>query len=59
MFAQVDVPWRKALTKVEGEEEYEALDKVERLEVYQDHIRQALDPHCPSLSALCTGRYHS
>ena len=56
MFAQVDVPWRKALTKVEGEEEYEALDKLERLEVYQDHIRQAL---CPSLSALCTGRYHS
>ena len=36
---QLELPWRKAQVKLEGEEEYEALDKFERLEVYQDHIR--------------------
>jgi pre-mRNA-processing factor 40 len=35
---QVDTPWRKAQSKLEGEEEYEALEKLDRLEVYQDYI---------------------
>ncbi len=35
---QVDTPWRKAMVKLEGEDEYEALDKLDRLEVYQDYI---------------------
>lgn len=35
---QVDTPWRKAMPKLEGENEYEALDKLDRLEVYQDYI---------------------
>ncbi|BDA45679.1 probable pre-mRNA-processing protein 40A [Coccomyxa sp. Obi] len=35
---KVDTPWRKAMVKLEGEDEYEALDKLDRLEVYQDYI---------------------
>ncbi len=35
---QVDTPWRKAMVKLEGENEYEALDKLDRLEVFQDYI---------------------
>ena len=39
--AQVDTPWRKAQTKVEGEDEYEQLDKVDRLDVFQEYIKCA------------------
>lgn len=38
LLPQVDTPWRKAATKLEGEDEYEALDKLDRLEVFQDYI---------------------
>ena len=38
-FVKVDTPWRKAQDRLAGEEEYEALDKIDRLEVYQEHIR--------------------
>ena len=38
LLVQVDTPWRKAMVKLEGEDEYEALDKLDRLEVYQDYI---------------------
>ncbi len=37
--AQADSRWGKVQVKLEGEDEYEALDKFERLEVFQDHIR--------------------
>ncbi|KAK9903919.1 hypothetical protein WJX75_000518 [Coccomyxa subellipsoidea] len=37
-FIKVDTAWRKAMPKLEGENEYEALDKLDRLEVYQDYI---------------------
>ena len=33
--AQVGTEWRKVAKKLEGEEIFEALDKVDRLEVYQ------------------------
>jgi pre-mRNA-processing factor 40 len=36
---QVSTPWRKAQGRLEGEDEYEALDKVDRLEVFQEYIR--------------------
>ena len=39
MIVQVDSVWRKVQGRLEGEDEYENLDKVERLEVFQDHIR--------------------
>ena len=35
---QVDTPWRKAVTKVEIEDEYQALNKLDRLEVFQEYI---------------------
>lgn len=35
---QVDTPWRKAVTKLEGEEAYEDLNKLDRLEVFQEYI---------------------
>lgn len=35
---QVDTPWRKAVTKVEVEDEYQALNKLDRLEVFQEYI---------------------
>lgn len=38
---QADAQWRKVQVKLEGEDEYEALDKFDRLEVFQDHIRWA------------------
>lgn len=38
---QVDTPWRKAVTKLEGDPAYEALDKIDRLEVFQDYIKCA------------------
>ena len=43
MCPQVDTQWRKAAPKLEGEDAYEALDKLDRLEVFQDHILCALD----------------
>lgn len=36
---KVDTPWRKAVTKLEGDPAYEALDKIDRLEVFQDYIK--------------------
>ena len=39
MLAQVTTPWRKASDKLEGDEVFEALDKIDRLEVWQDHIK--------------------
>lgn len=39
---QVDTPWRKAVTKLEGDPAYEALDKIDRLEVFQEYIKCAL-----------------
>ena len=35
---QVDTPWRKAVTKLEEEEEYTSLNKLDRLEVFQEYI---------------------
>ena len=35
---QVDTPWHKAVTKVEVEDEYQALNKLDRLEVFQEYI---------------------
>jgi hypothetical protein len=40
--AQVDTQWRKAAPRLEGEDAYEALDKLDRLEVYQEYILCAL-----------------
>ncbi|KAK9828976.1 hypothetical protein WJX72_003175 [[Myrmecia] bisecta] len=37
---KVDTPWRKAQAKLEGEAEYDDLDKIERLEAFQDYIRE-------------------
>jgi hypothetical protein len=37
--AQVDTPWRKAQTRVEGEDEYEQLDKLDQLAVFEEYIR--------------------
>lgn len=34
----MDTPWRKAVTKLEGEEEYIDLNKLDRLEVFQEYI---------------------
>lgn len=45
---QVGTPWRKAQTRLEGEDEYEALDKVERLEVFTEYIKYVLS----SLAAM-------
>lgn len=39
---QVTTPWRKACDKLEGDEVFEALEKVDRLEVWQDHIKCVL-----------------
>ena len=39
LLAQVTTPWRKASDKLEGDEVFEALDKIDRLEVWQDHIK--------------------
>ncbi|KAK9857235.1 hypothetical protein WJX84_007848 [Apatococcus fuscideae] len=36
---KVSTPWRKASDKLEGDEVFEALDKIDRLEVWQDHIK--------------------
>ena len=36
---QVDTPWRKAMTKLEGDPTFEALDKIDRLEVFQEYIK--------------------
>ena len=36
---QTDSQWRKIQGKLEGEDEYEALDKLDRLEVFQEYIR--------------------
>ena len=44
---QVNTPWRKACDKLEGDEVFEALDKIDRLEVWQDHIKCALIPELP------------
>lgn len=41
---QVSTPWRKAQTRLEGEDEYDTLDKIDRLEVFQDYIRFGLLP---------------
>lgn len=41
---QVDTPWRKASGKLEGDSAYEALDKLDRIEVYQEYIRRAPTP---------------
>ena len=38
----MDTQWRKAAPKLEGEDAYEALDKLDRLEVFQDYILCAL-----------------
>lgn len=38
-WVQVGTPWRKAQSRLEGEEEYEALDKVERLEVFTEYMK--------------------
>ena len=35
---QVDTPWRKAVNKLEEEEEYTSLNKLDRLEVFQEYI---------------------
>lgn len=40
-FLQVDTPWRKAVTKLEGDPAFEALDKIDRLEVFQEYIKCA------------------
>jgi FF domain len=37
--SQVDTPWRKAMTKLEGDPAFEALDKIDRLEVFQEYIK--------------------
>lgn len=34
----MDTPWRKAIVKLEVEEEYEALENLDRLDVYRDYI---------------------
>ena len=31
--------WRKVQGKLEGEDAYEALDKIDRLEVYEEYMR--------------------
>ena len=45
--AQVTSEWRKISTKLEGEPEYEALDKLERLEGFQVCTRS--DQSCQDL----------
>ena len=40
-FIKADSSWRKAADRLAGEEEYEALDKLDRLEVFTEHIRWA------------------
>ncbi len=37
--AQVTSTWRKVAPKFEGEEAFEALEKIDRLEVFQQYIR--------------------
>ena len=41
MHLQAGVTWRKAMTKLEGEEEYEALGKLDRLEAFDAYMRWA------------------
>lgn len=48
--AQVTSTWRKVAPKFEGEEAFEDLEKIDRLEVFQQYIRCA--PRCLS-HALC------
>lgn len=38
-FVKVETSWRKAQDRLSGEEEYDALDKLDRLEVFQEYIR--------------------
>ena len=44
---QIDSSWRKIQAKLEGEDEYENLDKADRVEVFGDHIR------CLCFSSQC------
>lgn len=40
--AKVDSPWRKVQGRLEGEDEYESVEKLDRLEVFQEYIWYAL-----------------
>ena len=42
--AQVTSTWRKVAPKFEGEEAFEDLEKIDRLEVFQQYIRCASRP---------------
>ena len=48
--AQVGTEWRKVAKKLEGEEIFEALDKVDRLEVYQVGDEAGGDDNTPVLA---------
>jgi len=39
---KVDTPWRKASGKLEGDPAYEALDRLDRIEVYQEYIKDLM-----------------
>ena len=44
--AQVTSTWRKVAPKFEGEDAYEALEKIDRLEVFQQYIRCGAAKSC-------------
>ena len=44
--AQVTSTWRKVAPKFEGEDAYEALEKIDRLEVFQQYIRCGIAKSC-------------
>ena len=54
LLSQVGTEWRKVAKKLEGEEIFEALDKVERLEVYQVRVSQRYRqaPVCPTTTSV-------
>ena len=51
---QHDTQWRKAQTKLEGEEEFEALDKYSRLDVFEEYVRCAIGLNALMTMLLCS-----
>ena len=50
---QAGVTWRKAMTKLEGEEEYEALGKLDRLEAFDAYMRLGVLGVPPAVTMSC------
>lgn len=46
LYCQVTSEWRKVGPKLEGEPEYDALDKLERLEAFQVRARLTVFDRC-------------